>query len=52
MHWLHHNHIGKRGAAINYGSHFNMMDIIWNTKSYEYLEIERRLKADEKKIIK
>jgi len=49
MHWLHHNHITKIGEARNYATHFDMMDIIWNTKSYEYLEIERRINAEERK---
>jgi len=48
MHWLHHNHVAKGGEGINYATHFNMMDIFWNTKSYAYLEIEKRLNLEEK----
>lgn len=46
-HWLHHNHVAKGGEGINYATHFNLMDIIWNTKSDAHLEVEKQLKAKE-----
>ena len=46
MHWLHHNHITKVGEAINYATHFDLMDHLWNTKSYKYLEVEQRLNEE------
>jgi len=49
MHWLHHNHINKIGEAVNYATHFDLMDIVWNTKSYQYLEVERRINAENQK---
>jgi len=47
MHWLHHNHVAKGGEGINYATHFNLMDILWNTKSFSYLEIEKKLNDEE-----
>lgn len=52
MHWLHHNHITKVGEAINYATHFDLMDLVWNTKSYKYLEVEQRLNEERARIKK
>jgi len=48
MHWLHHNLIAKGGNGINYATHFDMMDIVWNTKSYAYDERLRELNKKQK----
>ena len=40
-HWLHHNLVAKGGAGINYATHYNLFDIVWNTKSDAWLEVQQ-----------